>query len=74
MRGQLTCFGSFSEKYRGIQPWEMPEGATAEQLATRVGLDVEEVKIVFVNHREVELSHVLHDGDKVAMSPKTGGM
>jgi molybdopterin converting factor small subunit len=52
----------------------MPEGATAEQLATRVGLDVEEVKIVFVNHREVELSHVLHDGDKVAMSPKTGGM
>jgi molybdopterin converting factor small subunit len=37
-------------------------------------LDSEEVQLAFLNHKEVPLDTLLHEGDEVALSPKTGGM
>ncbi len=74
MRVNVRCFGTFEKYQKGTKPWEMPAGATVNEIARIMGVQSEEVKIVFVNHKEVPMSTLLHEGDEVGLSPKTGGM
>ena len=46
---------------------------TAGELAQRIGLPLEEIKIVMINSRQSELDSVVHDGDRVAYFPAVGG-
>jgi molybdopterin converting factor small subunit len=43
-------------------------------LVKKLDLDEDEIKIIFVNHKEKTLESVLKEGDQIALSPKTGGM
>ena len=50
---------------------EVPaEGRTAEELATDLGLPLDEIEAVFCNHRTHDLSHVIRPGDAVAFVPQ----
>jgi molybdopterin converting factor small subunit len=78
MNVNVKCFATLSKEqvcdYHGATPYELSEGATVNELVGKLKIKPEEVKIIFVNHKEVELNHVLNEGDQVALSPKTGGM
>jgi sulfur carrier protein ThiS len=78
MNVNLKCFAQLVKEqvcdYKGSTPHELPEGSTVSELIDRVGLPREEIKIIFVNNTIVTAGTVLHDGDNVALAPKTGGM
>ena len=46
---------------------------TAGELAQRIGLPLEEIKIVMINSRQSELDSIVRDGDRVAYFPAVGG-
>ncbi len=46
---------------------------TAGDLARRIGLPEQEIKIVMINSRQCELDSPVHDGDRVAYFPAVGG-
>ncbi len=48
-------------------------GITAGELARRIGLPIEEIKIVMINGRQSETSSPVRDGDRVAYFPAVGG-
>ncbi len=52
---------------------EVPEGTTAADLARRLGIPLDEVKIIMRNGLQVEPDEVLADGDRVAYIPAVGG-
>ncbi|MCD4689145.1 MAG: hypothetical protein K8R55_07410 [Desulfuromonadaceae bacterium] len=52
----------------------MPAGATVNEITQIMGVKTEEVKLIFVNYKEVSMNTLLHEGDEVGLSPKTGGM
>jgi molybdopterin converting factor small subunit len=50
---------------------EVPtEGVTADALARKLGLPLEEIEAVFCNHRTYDLAHVILPGDAVAFVPQ----
>lgn len=46
---------------------------TAGELAARIGIPLEEIKIVMINSRQSELDSFVRDGDRVAYFPAVGG-
>ena len=52
---------------------EGDELLTAADLARRIGIPPEEVKIVMINSRQCDLDSPVHDGDRVAYFPAVGG-
>lgn len=46
---------------------------TAGELASRIGIPLEEIKIVMINSRQSELDSVVANGDRVAYFPAVGG-
>ena len=46
---------------------------TAGELAARIGIPLEEIKIVMINSRQSELDSIVGDGDRVAYFPAVGG-
>lgn len=78
MKVHIKCFATLSKEevcdYHGAKAYELDKGATVADLAKKVDVDPEDVKIVFVNNKSVQMNHVLSDGDQVALAPKTGGM
>lgn len=55
---------------------ELPAGEstlTAGELARRIGIPPEEVKIVMINCRQSDLEGTVCDGDRVAYFPAVGG-
>jgi molybdopterin converting factor small subunit len=73
MQVQAKCFLDLSRDkvcdFHGSTPYELADGATARDLAVKVGLKPEEVKLIFVNHVEKTLDSKLKNGDEVAFSP-----
>lgn len=51
----------------------IPEGATVGQLVTQVGIPPDTVRMIFKNGRAVEPTHILGDGDDLAMFPPVAG-
>lgn len=78
MRVSLKCFAKLSTDgqcdYRESTTYEINEGATVHDLARRANLVPKDVKIAFVNNRNVSLEMVLVDGDRVGLAPAVGGM
>ncbi|MDR2422635.1 MAG: MoaD/ThiS family protein [Deltaproteobacteria bacterium] len=52
---------------------EMPNSATAKDLAEKLGLPLSEIKIVMLNGRRADLDARLKDGDRVGYFPAVGG-
>jgi sulfur carrier protein ThiS len=78
MKVNVKCFATLSKEgkcdYHGSTPYEIADNGTVKDLVKKLELDPQEIKIVFVNHKEVTLETVLKEGDQVALAPKTGGM
>ncbi|MRR54168.1 MAG: MoaD/ThiS family protein [Deltaproteobacteria bacterium] len=78
MKISVKCFSTLVKEnvcdYRGAKEHEIPAGTTVNELIGTLALPADEIKIVFVNSKEVGAETVLRDGDKVAFSPVTGGM
>ena len=49
------------------------EGTTIQDLVDRLGMDASMVKLIFVNGRKREVSHILEDGDRLGLFPPVGG-
>ena len=78
MKVKIKCFATLSKEevcdYHDATTYELAKGATVADLAKKVEVDPKDVKIIFVNNKQVQMNHVLNDGDQVALAPKTGGM
>lgn len=74
MNISVKCFATLA-KYTP-QPsdgYELPDGATAADLIERLGMQPEDVKIVFVNGTHAKHGQMLQDGDAVGLFPAIGG-
>ena len=78
MKVNLKCFSKLVNgetcDYKDSTPYELEDGQSVEDLVGRAGLSKEDVKIVFVNSRKMDLDTVLTDGDQVGLAPSVGGM
>jgi len=53
--------------------YPVTDGETLESLLKRLGLQVKDVKLFFVNGKNATLDTLLQDGDRVALFPPVGG-
>ena len=78
MKVQLKCFSKLVNTetcdFRDSTTYDLEDGGTVKELAERAGVEREDVKIVFVNSRKVDLDTTLAEGDQVALAPAVGGM
>ena len=78
MKVNLKCFATLvnAEKcgYTDSTPYELDDGQTVEDLFGHAGISKEDVKIAFVNSRQVDFGTALADGDQVGLAPAVGGM
>jgi len=78
MKVSLKCFASLVKKdvcdYRESTPYELPAGAKVTTLIDDLGFRGEEIKLVYVNNVIVPQTTNLHEGDRFAFAPATGGM
>lgn len=52
---------------------ELDEAMSAAALAKKIGLPIEEIKIIMLNGRHASLEDTVRDGDRVAYFPPVGG-
>jgi rubredoxin len=75
---KVKCFSTLARGsscgFRADSEYMLYEGSTIHELAEKLEVPIEAVKMVFCNSREVGFDTVLHAGDRVAFSPSTGGM
>lgn len=73
MQVHAKCFLDVSRDqvcdYHGSRPHEHADGATPGDLAVEVGLHPDNIKLIFVNHKETTLDIPLNEWDQVAFSP-----
>ena len=78
MKVQLKCFSNLVNPdtcdFKESTPYDLEDGGTVGQLAEHAGVAREDVKIAFVNSRQVDLDTPLAQGDRVALVPAVGGM
>lgn len=78
MNDSVRCFAQLVKEdvcdFRESTPHELPNGASVTSLIDKLGLHGEEIKLVYVNHVIVPQTTPLHEGDRVAFAPATGGM
>ena len=78
MKISLKCFAKLSEAnvcdFRDGDDREVSEGETVRSLIKQLGFPLEDIKIVFVNGKKVDLDTVLSNGDRLGLAPASGGM
>jgi hypothetical protein len=67
MRVSVECSGKFAKFQKGLQPWELPLGATPMEVSELLGIDPKEVKAVEVNHKKAAINTILNPGDEVVL-------
>jgi rubredoxin/sulfur carrier protein ThiS len=75
---KVKCFSTLVKEdicdYKGSTEHELSEGSTVHDLIEKLGLPLEAIKIIFLNSKEVGVDTLLHSGDQLGFSPKTGAM
>ena len=78
MKIEVKCFSTLAEPdtcdFNNSTVYELSDGQTVQDLAQHIGVARDDVKIAFVNGRIGNFTTVLHDGDRVGLSPAVGGM
>jgi len=74
MKLTVKCFATLA-KYtpQGAESYEAPGGMTAGELIVQLGMELGDVKILFVNGTHANPDRVLADGDRVGLFPAIGG-
>jgi molybdopterin synthase sulfur carrier subunit len=52
---------------------EIEPGQTIRQVLASLGVPAEQTRIIFVNNRAADLSHVLQGGEQLGIFPAIGG-
>ncbi len=72
--GPLARYGGSDNNVFALQPLDLPEGTTVQDLLAHLGMPTEERGITFINGNlsampglQPDLSHCLGDGDRVAI-------
>lgn len=73
MNVKVKLFATFRVGRFDIEDREYPEGTTVEQVVEELQLSQEQLGILMVNSRHVDLDRVLHDGETLAIFPLVGG-
>ena len=74
MHVSIKCFATLSRfTPPDAEAFAISPGETAGQAATRLGIPLSELKLVFVNGEHAELDAQLKDGDHVGLFPAIGG-
>jgi len=73
----FRAFSQLQEAFRkkgvaNARPLEIPDGITVIELAQMYGFESDEIEAVFINHKVVPKSTVIHDGDRVSLIPPGG--
>ncbi|WP_027370473.1 MoaD/ThiS family protein [Desulfovermiculus halophilus] len=74
MKIQIRCYATLA-RYQPSSGEELQvqPGVTGTDVAARLGIGLEEIKVAFVNGRHAPLETELQDGDRVALFPAVGG-
>jgi len=73
MKVKIKLFATFRIGRFDIETRDLPDGMTVGAVADSLALAREELGIVMVNSRHVELDRPLSDGDTLALFPLVGG-
>jgi hypothetical protein len=68
MRVNVECSGKFEKLQKGMKPWDLPEGATPFEVSEILGIDPDDVKEIFVNHKAADMKTLLNPGDEIRLS------
>ena len=70
----LLCYATFAVKSpENSEAYPISEGETVTDVLGRVGIPIDEVKIVFINGKSSKFDTALQDGDRVGVFPAVGG-
>lgn len=70
----LKCFASLSRfSPPDAEAYPVAPGETVASVVARLGIPVEELKLVFVNGTHADLSAPLAAGDRLGLFPAVGG-
>ncbi len=70
----LLCYATFAAKSpEDAENFPIKESETVSAVLDRVGIPIEEVKIVFINGVSSKFDTILSDGDRVGVFPAVGG-
>jgi molybdopterin converting factor small subunit len=74
MNIQVRCYATLA-KYQppSADTFFLDPGSTVTDLATRLGVAMEEIKVAFVNGKHAHMRTQLQEGDRVALFPAVGG-
>ncbi|OPY82221.1 MAG: ThiS family protein [Syntrophorhabdus sp. PtaU1.Bin153] len=73
MRVTTKLFATLRRGRFDIDTFDLPEGATVDDIITKLGIPENEVTLIFVNGRRADRATQLADGDSVALFPPVGG-
>jgi molybdopterin converting factor small subunit len=78
MKVDVKCFATLADAeacdYTDVTEYSISEGDTVDSLIDRLDIAKEEIKIVFLNNKVVDLDTPLHDGDRLGFAPAVGAM
>jgi molybdopterin converting factor small subunit len=74
MKITIKCFASLSRfTPADAEAYPLAQGDTVERVVQRLGIPLEELKLVFVNGAHSPLSTPLAEGDRLGLFPAVGG-
>ena len=75
---QLKCFSTLASNdkcdFTESTPYELTDVQTAESLINLSGVNIDDVKITFVNNCVVGFDTVSNDGDRVGLTPTVSSL
>lgn len=78
MKISVKCFATLSEAdhcdYNQSRILEVAEGSKVGSLISQLNLPENDIKIIFVNGKQVDSDTKLNEGDQVGLFPAVGGM
>jgi sulfur carrier protein ThiS len=73
MNIEVKCFATLARRTPEGGSLEIEAGATPADVMARLGIDPDEVKIIFVNGVHAKADSPLKDGDRLGLFPPVGG-
>ncbi|AVX21481.1 MULTISPECIES: MoaD/ThiS family protein [Carboxydocella] len=73
MKVTVKLFATLRTGRFKVETREYPEGTTVGRIVEELGIPEEELALILVNGRDVELEHQLTDGDTLSLFPPVGG-
>jgi molybdopterin converting factor small subunit len=73
MKVTVKLFATFRTERFDIETRQYPDGTTVEQIVDELRLPREQLGILMVNSRHVDLDRVMRDGETLAIFPLVGG-